>query len=94
MDWSLDLATYPMTILIGGGGLAAAVMGGWAAKVGPRRAMVQGSLIACLGYIGAGFSIANHSLYGLYTSIGLIAFGNGSVYTPPIQTMLDWFPDR
>jgi len=24
----------------------------------------------------------------------LIAFGNGSVYTPPVQTMMDWFPDR
>ena len=35
-----------------------------------------------------------HSLPALYVSIGLIALGNGSVYTPPVQTIIDWFPDR
>ena len=94
MDWGLDLATYPMTILIGGGGVAAALMGKWAAKAGPRRAMVQGCSIACLGYIGAGASIFNHNIYALYGSIALIALGNGSVYTPPVQTLIEWFPDR
>ena len=94
MDWGLDLATYPMTILIGGGGVAAALMGKWAAKAGPRRAMVQGSIIAGLGYVGAGVSILHHNIYALYGSIALIALGNGSVYTPPVQTLIDWFPDR
>jgi len=93
-DWGLDLATYPMTIMIGGGGLAAAALGKWAAKAGPRRAMVQGSLIASVGYASAGASIMQHNLAALYLSIGLIALGNGSVYTPPVQTIIDWFPDR
>ena len=35
-----------------------------------------------------------HNLAALYLSIGLIALGNGSVYTPPVQTIIDWFPDR
>ena len=35
-----------------------------------------------------------HNISSLYLSIGLIAFGNGSVYTPPVQTIIDWFPDR
>ena len=83
-----------MTILIGGGGIGAALMGRWAAKAGPRRAMVQGSCIACVGYVGAGASILNHNIYALYGSIALIALGNGSVYTPPVQTLIDWFPDR
>ena len=56
--------------------------------------MVQGSLIAGLGYGLAATSIINHNIYLLYPAIGLIAFGNGSVYTPPVQTMMDWFPDR
>jgi len=93
-DWGLDLATYPMTIMIGGGGLAAAALGKWAARVGPRRAMVQGCLIASIGYASAGASIMHHNLPALYASIGLIALGNGSVYTPPVQTIIDWFPDR
>ena len=36
LDWTLDLATYPMTIMIGGGGVAAAIVGKWAAQAGPR----------------------------------------------------------
>jgi len=93
-DWSLDLCTYPMTILIGGGGLFAAMLGKWSAKVGPRRAMVQGCLTAGIGYGLAATSIVTHNIYLFYPSIALIAFGNGSVYTPPVQVMLDWFPDR
>ena len=56
--------------------------------------MVQGCLVASLGYTGAALSIHIHSLPALYASIGLIALGNGSVYTPPVQTMISWFPDR
>merc|ERR1712106_148896 len=93
-DWSLDLATYPMTIMIGGLGIGTALMGKWAAKVGPRRAMIQGCSIAGLGYLGAGAGIVQHNIYLLYGSIALIALGSGSIYTPPVQTMIDWFPDR
>ena len=35
-----------------------------------------------------------HNISSLYLAIGLIALGNGSVYTPPVQTIIDWFPDR
>ena len=93
-DWGLDLATYPMTIMIGGLGIGTALMGKWAAKVGPRRAMIQGCCIAGLGYLGAGAGILHHNIYLLYGSIALIALGGGSIYTPPVQTMIDWFPDR
>ena len=33
-------------LIAGGGGLFAALLGKWSAKVGPRRAMVQGCLTA------------------------------------------------
>ena len=61
-DWGLDLATYPMTIMIGGLGIGTALMGKWAAKVGPRRAMIQGCSIAGLGYLGAGAGILHHNI--------------------------------
>ena len=32
-DWSLDLATYPMSIMLGVGGVAAAMAGKWQLKV-------------------------------------------------------------
>ena len=35
-DWSLDLVTYPMSILIGGIGFSAALLGNWISKAGPR----------------------------------------------------------
>ena len=47
-----------------------------------------------IGYGLAATSIVTHNIYLFYPSIALIAFGNGSVYTPPVQVMLDWFPDR
>ena len=32
-DWSLDLATYPMSIMIAAGGISAALFGKWTMKV-------------------------------------------------------------
>ena len=126
-DWSLDLVTYPMTILIGGIGFSAAILGNWITKVGPRymlyfksflqfyifihlsdcsfllhclsfnfprRAMFQGSLTLGCGYGLASYAICSHNIYLLYPSVAMIAFGTGSLYTPPIQTMIDWFPER
>ena len=35
-DWALDLASYPMSIMIAAGGISAAVMGKWTIKVRPN----------------------------------------------------------
>ena len=56
--------------------------------------MLQGSLTLGCGYIAASYAICSHNIYLLYPSVALIAFGTGSLYTPPIQTMIDWFPER
>ena len=32
-DWSLDLVTYPMSIMLAAGGISAAVVGKWTLKV-------------------------------------------------------------
>ena len=36
-DWALDLATYPMSVMIACGGLSAAVFGKWTIKVSVGR---------------------------------------------------------
>jgi hypothetical protein len=36
-DWALDLATYPMSVMIACGGLSAAIFGKWTIKVGPLK---------------------------------------------------------
>ena len=42
-DWSLDFATYPMSMMIAGGGIAAAILGSVAGKIGIRKSMAMGS---------------------------------------------------
>ena len=32
-DWALDLASYPMSVMIAAGGLSAAIFGKWTIKV-------------------------------------------------------------
>ena len=36
-DWALDLASYPMSVMIAAGGLSAASLGKWTIKVGQSR---------------------------------------------------------
>jgi hypothetical protein len=33
LDWSLDLVTYPMSIMLAAGGISAAIVGKWTLKV-------------------------------------------------------------
>ncbi len=56
--------------------------------------MMQGSVTLGCGYMTASYAICTHNIYLLYPSVACIAFGTGSLYTPPIQTMIDWFPDK
>ena len=35
-DWALDLASYPMSVMIAAGGISAALMGKWTIKVRPN----------------------------------------------------------
>ena len=55
-DWSLTLATYPMSIILAVGGLSAAAAGKWQLKVGVRKAMAVGA-----GCFGSGLAVTEHS---------------------------------
>jgi len=93
-DWSLDLATYPMSVMIAAGGISAAVFGKWTIKAGVRKAMALGGLL-----YGTGFSVAASGVYTnnvglMYAGNLLCGIGYGCAYTPPIQALIDWFPDR
>jgi len=93
-DWSLDATTWPMAIMIASGGISAALLGSWTVRVGVRQAMASGALMFGLGLSVAGLGVSNHSLPLLYTGNVICGIGYGCAYTPPLQTMLDWFPDR
>jgi len=93
-DWSLDLATYPMSMMIAAGGISAAVFGKWTMKVGVRRAMATGGLLFGAGFGISALGVMSHNLPVLYAGNLLCGIGYGCAYTPPIQALIDWFPDR
>jgi MFS family permease len=93
-DWTLDLATYPMSIMIAAGGIGAAVFGKWTIKVGVRKAMACGSLLFGAGFGVSALGVATHSLPVLYAGNLMCGIGYGCAYTPPIQALIDWFPDK
>ena len=93
-DWSLDQTTWPMAVMIGSGGVSAAVLGSWTVRVGVRQAMATGGLLFGGGLLLSSAGIAQHSLAMLYMGNIMCGMGYGCAYTPPLQALIDWFPDR
>ena len=94
-DWSMATATAPMGILFAFHGLSAALAGKWQMKVGPQASIAAASLCFGGGFLLSAVGVATHNIglvflgYGFFSGIGL-----GLSYTPPIQTLIEWFPDR
>jgi len=93
-DWSLELATYPMSIILAAGGISAAMLGKWQLKVGVRKSMAAGALFFGSGLAMTAAGVMQHSLPLMYTGNLLAGLGYGSAYTPPIQALINWFPDK
>ena len=56
--------------------------------------MVLGGGLYGTAFVLAGAGVATHSLPLLYAGNVLAGISYGCVYTPPIQALLDWFPDK
>jgi len=93
-DWALDLASYPMSVMIAAGGISAALMGKWTIKAGVRKALACGGLLYGTGFGVAALGVSSHNIGLMYFGNLLCGIGYGCAYTPPIQACLDWFPDR
>ena len=93
-DWSLDQVTWPMSIQIASGGISAALLANWTGRVGVRRAMVTGSLLFGGGMMVSSQGVLQHNLLLLYLGNVLCGLGYGCAYTPPLQALMDWYPDR
>ena len=83
-----------MSIMLGVGGVAAALAGKWQLKVGVRAAMATGAGFFGSGLIVTAAGIATHNLPMVYTGNALVGLGYGTAYTPPIQALINWFPDK
>lgn len=94
-DWSLVQATIPMSIVFAFHGITAALSGKWQMRVGPRMATSVAALCFGGGFALGGVGIATHSLPLLYFGYGVLSgIGLGLAYTPPVQMLMQWFPDR
>jgi len=93
-DWGLELTTYPMSIIMAVGGISAAMVGKWQLKVGLRKSMATGGILFGSGLAVTAAGVMNHSLPLVYTGNILSGLGYGCAYTPPIQALINWFPDK
>ena len=89
-DWGLNLATYPMSMMIASGGIAAALVSLTPLavdKIGVRKSMGMGALLYGLGWGLAATGVSTHNLPLLYAGNIVCGAGYGLTYTPPIQVM-------
>ena len=94
-DWGLGEITITFTIAICALGLAAAFMGHFVDRRGPRTSGILAAVCFGLGLVGAGLALQLESLWLLYLSYGLLGgIGIGIGYITPVSTLLKWFPDR
>lgn len=94
-DWSLSETTFPLSLVFGMQGISAAFAGKWQMKVGARLAMTVAGMCFGGGLMLGGMGIAMHNLWLIYLGYGILAgVGVGVAYTPPLQCLISWFPDR
>ena len=94
-DWSLMEAAMPLSIVFLMMGVTSSTVGKWQIKVGTRTAMAAASFAFGGGCLLGAAGIHLHSLPLLYAGYGFLAgTGIGLTYTPPVQTLMQWFPDK
>ena len=94
-DWTLGEASLPLSVILGTFGICATLLGKWQIKAGPRKSMALSSVVFGAGVALGGLGIQLHSLPLLYFGYGVLAgVGTALAYTPPVQTLMQWFPDR
>jgi len=94
-DWTLFQAALPLSVVFVLQGLSAGVLGSWQLKAGPRKSIAVASLAFGGGLALGALGIHLHSLPLLYLGYGALAgTGIGFAYTPPVQALMQWFPDK
>jgi MFS family permease len=94
-DWTLGAAGLPLSLIFFSFGVTAALAGKWQMKVGTRATLALGALSFGGGLMVGSAGIALHQLWLLYLGYGLLGgIGIGLSYTPPIQALIEWFPEK
>src|SRR3979409_2595110 len=94
-DWKISMLGWTYTLFFVFLGSAAAIMGGWLERVGPRKAGVVSALCWCGGLVISAFGVMIHQIWLLWLGSGVIGgIGLGLGYISPVSTLVKWFPDR
>jgi len=94
-DWTFEQATWPLAIVFTLQGLAAAVGAKWQIRVGGRKSIAVAGVCWGGGLMMGALGVHLHSLPILYIGYGFFGgIGVGLGYTPPVQALIQWFPDR
>ena len=86
-DWALDLASYPMSVMMAAGGISAALLGKLTLSLGVRKSLACGGLLNGAGFGVAAVGVMSHNLGLLYLGNLVTGLGAGLCYTPPIQVL-------
>lgn len=94
-DWTLMDTALPVSLVFLFHGLSSATLGKWQSTSGPKKSMFF-SAFAFSGSLALGaLAIHFHSLPLLFIGYGALGgIGMGLGYTPPVQTLMQWFPDK
>ncbi|WP_188454763.1 L-lactate MFS transporter [Virgibacillus oceani] len=93
--WETTEVSLAFSIAIFMLGFAAAFMGRFVEKHGPRKSSMLAALFFSVGVAGSGLATAMESLFLLYVFYGVIGgIGLGIGYISPVSTLVKWFPDR
>jgi MFS family permease len=94
-DWKISMLGWTYTLFFVFLGSAAAVMGGWLERVGPRKAGIVSAFCWCGGLVISAFGVMIHQIWLLWLGSGVIGgIGLGLGYISPVSTLVKWFPDR
>ena len=85
----------PMPVLFTFLGISGAAVGKWQGRVGERMAIGLGGLVFGGGMIVGALGIHLHNIALLNIGFGVLGgTGVGLCYTPPVQALMQWFPDQ
>lgn len=94
-DWTLGEAALPLSFAFICQGIVASSLGTWQMKIGTRKSMAIASVCFGGGMMMGAAGVYLHSLPLLYIGYGVLGgTGMGLSYTPPIQALMEWFPDK
>ena len=94
-DWTLMQTALPLSLVFLMQGVSASIFGKWQLQVGPRLSLAAASVAFGGGITLGAIGIQLHSLPLLYLGYGFLGgTGIGLAYTPPVQTLIQWFPDK